>query len=392
MKICAVIAEYNPFHLGHLKQLNYIKNTLGAEKIVVVMSGNFTQRGEPAVLNKFIRAKEAVLSGADLVIELPTVFATGNAEIFAKGAIKIINDLGIVDCLCFGVESGTKEDYIALAKEMNDESKEFKQALKECLEEGVSLAKAKFNALEKLGKHYDKSLIASPNNVLGLEYTKALLSLKSDIEICPMLREGDHNDKKLRRGITSATSIREQLKVGKVSKIKSNVPKYVYRDLTVNPFPHVLNDVALASVHTSSAKELAYVLDCTEGLENRIKALSKDNFSLDKLVEKVTTKRYTSSRIRRIITANLLRIRQKQVFDCLESPTYAKILAVKRESKALISSITEKGKISVLTRKSDVENLKKHPRACFEIDTLANDLYSLACGERLNENQMLVIE
>ena len=195
MKICAVIAEYNPFHLGHLKQLNYIKNTLGAEKIIVVMSGNFTQRGEPAVLNKFIRAREAVLSGADLVIELPTIFATGNAEIFAKGAIKVINELGIVDSICFGVESGTREDYISLAKEMNDESKEFKQALKECLEDGVSLAKAKFTALEKLGKHYDKSLVASPNNVLGLEYTKALLSLKSDIQIYPMLREGDHNDK-----------------------------------------------------------------------------------------------------------------------------------------------------------------------------------------------------
>ena len=112
MKICACIAEYNPFHLGHLKHINYIKNELGAEKVVVIMSGNFTQRGEPAVLNKFKRAELAVKYGADLVIELPTVFATANAEIFAKGAINVLNSLGNVDGICFGVESGSRQDYL----------------------------------------------------------------------------------------------------------------------------------------------------------------------------------------------------------------------------------------------------------------------------------------
>ena len=142
MKICACIAEYNPLHLGHLKHIEYIKNVLDAEKLIVIMSGNFTQRGEPAVLDKFTRAKQAVIAGADMVIELPTVFATGNAEVFAKGAINIINSLGVVDGLCFGVESGAREEYIALAKFMNDESKDFKRALKEQLGGGVSLAKA----------------------------------------------------------------------------------------------------------------------------------------------------------------------------------------------------------------------------------------------------------
>ena len=108
MKICACIAEYNPLHLGHVKHINYMKNVLGAEKIIVVMSGNFCQRGEPAVLSKFTRAKNAIFSGADLVIELPTVFATGNAETFATGAINLIDSLGCVDGVCFGVESGER--------------------------------------------------------------------------------------------------------------------------------------------------------------------------------------------------------------------------------------------------------------------------------------------
>ena len=105
MKICATVAEYNPLHLGHVKHIDYIKNQLGAQKLIVVMSGNFTQRGEPAILNKYTRAREAIIAGADMVIELPTVFATANAELFAKGAVKLINELGVVDGLCFGVES-----------------------------------------------------------------------------------------------------------------------------------------------------------------------------------------------------------------------------------------------------------------------------------------------
>ena len=112
MKICACVAEYNPFHLGHKKHLDYMREVLGAEKIIVIMSGNFTQRGDIAVLDKFTRARHAVEAGADLVLELPTPFATANAEIFAKGAINILNSLGVVDGICFGVESGEKKDYI----------------------------------------------------------------------------------------------------------------------------------------------------------------------------------------------------------------------------------------------------------------------------------------
>ena len=390
MKICAVIAEYNPLHLGHIKHLDYIKNELGAQKIIVVMSGNFTQRGEPAVLNKFTRAKHAIIAGADMVIELPTIFATANAEIFAKGAINVINSLGIVDGLCFGVESGDKDSFIRLADAMNDESKEFKRALKEQLDKGVSLAKAKFLAVQSMGSNFDEKLVSTPNNILGLEYVKALKKIGSDINVFPMIRQGDHNDSTLKKGITSASSIRQALKNPKTAKkVKGNLPTHVFKDLQTPS--SAFDKMIMTSLIQTSTTELAKILDCTEGLENRIKALSKDVRGFDALIEKVSTKRYTASRVRRIVLSNFLGIKESLVKDCLESKLYAKVLAVSKDSKDLISMLSEKCQVPLLTRKSDVAELKKTARKCFEKDLLANDLYNLASNTDFNENYMLMI-
>ncbi len=390
MKICALVAEYNPFHLGHLKHIEYIKSVLHAEKVIVLMSGNFTQRGEVAVLNKFTRARHAIFAGADAVIELPTIFATANAETFATGAINVLNSLGAVDAICFGVESGEKQEYIDLATRLLDESKEFKRALKDKLEEGVSLAKAKFLAVKEIyGDSFNENLINSPNNILGLEYTKAILKFNSNIEIFPMAREGDHNNQTLKKGVTSATSIRQVIKTGKLKKLKPCLPSFVYKDLKEYPF--AFDKLCMARLITASLEELEKIPDCTEGLENRIKALSKDNRNIDALVEKVTTKRYPATRIRRILTANLLGINQELIKDCLFSPLYAKILAVDNDKKQIISELSEKSSIPILTRKSDVLNLKKTALACFNKDVLANDLYNLIADEKENEHYMLTV-
>lgn len=390
MKICAVVAEYNPLHLGHLKHIDYIKTTLGAEKLIVIMSGNFTQRGEPALLNKFERARLAVIAGADAVIELPTVFATANAEIFATGAVKILDGLGVCDGLCFGVESGTVDEYKTTAKAMLNETKEFKRALKDKLESGVSLAKAKFLALKELGiDGANEQLINSPNNVLGLEYTKAIYKIGSQMEIYPMLRDGDHNDKTLKKGMTSATSIREAVKTGGKGKIKKSVPPFVYK--AIGDYPFTFDKLMMASVISTPSEQMAEILDCTEGLENRIKALSKDNRTVEALVDKVTTKRYPSTRIRRILTANLLGINKKFVFDCLDAPLYAKVLAVNENCKDIIPTLVCNSNIPVLTRKSDLLALKKTAKKCFELDALANDLYNLATDQKENENLTLFV-
>ncbi len=389
MKFCSSVVEYNPLHLGHLKHIEYMRTEVGAERIIVIMSGNFTQRGEPAVLDKLTRAREAIIAGADAVIELPTVFAVGNAETFAKGAVKILNSLGLCDGLCFGVESGSKEEYLNLATLLNDESKEYKKAIKEKLAQGVSLGKAKIDALKELGKEFDDSLISSPNNILGMEYTKALLSLNSSIDIFPMHREGDHNDLTLKDGITSATSIREIIKTGKIKKVKKNLPKFVFDD--IKEYPYGFDKLIMSSLIRTTAENLATRPDCTEGLENRIKALSKDNRTVERLVDKVTTKRYPSSRIRRILISNFLGITQSFVDDCLDSPLYAKILAVNADRKDIISQLNKTSSIPLITRKSDADKLKKTAEKCFAIDTLAQDLYNLATNDNKNIHYTLFV-
>ena len=390
MKVCAVIAEYNPFHLGHLKQMEYIKTALGAEKVVVIMSGDFTQRGEPAILDKFTRAKHAVIAGADAVIELPAVFAVSGAEVFAKGAVKILDDLGVVDGLCFGTESGAEKEFMQTAAALNDESKEFKRALKSQLDTGVSFAKAKFLALKEThGEDINEDLLDKPNSILGVEYCRALLSYGSDIKIFPLPRENGHNDRELKKGICSATAIREAIKQGKKKKTKKSLPRYVFNDL--GEYPFAFDELTVSAAILRSEKELSAVPDCTEGLENRIKALVKDNKDLNTLVEKVSTKRYTSARVRRILTCNLLGITAELTEKCLKEPLYAKILAFNKDAKEFVAEICKKSRIPVLMRKSDVSGLKKTALACYEKDVLANDLYNLATKDRVNENFTLIV-
>ena len=391
MKICACVAEYNPLHLGHLKHIDYMKSVLQAEKLVVIMSGDFTQRGEPAVMNKYKRARQAIIAGADVVIELPAVFATGNAETFARGAINLLCDLNVADAICFGAETADKDKFVKLATAMNDESKEFKKALKANLADGVSLAKAKFNALKASGaSDLDESLISSPNNILGLEYVKALLKRESPLGIYPLKREGaDHNDVTFKKGVTSATSIRSVIRAAQFKRLKKSLPPFVYGEL--NDYPFAFDKLIMASVLSASPEKLAEIADCTEGLENRIKALSKDNRTVDALVEKVSTKRYPSTRVRRILLANFLGIKAEFVKECLNSKLYAKLLAVNSDSKDVISMLSAKSTIPVLTRKSDCDALKKTAAECFKIDALANDLYNLATDENNNEYQMLIV-
>ncbi len=390
MKVCACIAEYNPMHKGHLKHIEYMKNVLGAEKIIVVMSGNFVQRGEPAVMNKYKRAKQAIIAGADIVLELPTVFSTANAEMFARGGINIINSLGVVDGLCFGVESGEKEGYINLAKALNDESKEFKKALKEFLDQGHSLPKSKFLALEQTSSEkIDQTLVSSPNNILGVEYTKALQRINSKIEIFPMERLGKHNDEELREGITSATSIRKMIKVEKPKSIKKYLPNFVYSE--INGYPYAFDKMIYSKVITSSPSDLRQISDCTEGLENRIKALSKDNADIETLVEKVSTKRYPKTRVRRILISNFLGVKKDLVRECADGQTYAKVLAVDNDKKDILGLIKANSKIPILTRKTDTLELNSLQKKCYEIDVMATELYNLAVDEKENPHQMLLV-
>lgn len=393
MKITAVIAEYNPFHNGHAEHIKYIKEHTDCDKLLVLMSGNFTQRGENAVENKFVRAEWAIKSGADMVVELPSVFATANAEIFATGAVKLLTDLNSVNELCFGVESGSEDEYLSAAAALLDESKKFKAALKEELDSGVSFAKAKFTAVKRIfGDEIKDELLSSPNNILALEYAKAKLKIDSPMALVPVTRFGEtsHNDKKASGKIGSALSIREALKTGDKKTVKKLVPDYVFKSLP--DLPYDFSQILMAALYTSSVEKLSGITDCTEGLENRIKALIKDTSSYDAAVEKIVTKRYTYARVKRITVNNLLNISEKLVQSALKTPLYAKVLAIRSDAKDMISEISVNSSIPLLMRKKDYAEVKKTAALCLETDDLSNDLYSLITKEKFNPYQMIIAD
>ena len=390
MKICLAVCEYNPLHDGHLVHLDAMRRETGCDFVAVIMSGSFTQRGEIAVMDKFTRAKHAVLSGADCVFELPTVFATSPAEIFAKGAVGLLKNLPGEKTLCFGCESGSKEDFLLAAKTLSNESKEFKKLLKTQLNEGVSFARAKVNALEQMELCVDLDLLKSPNNILGVEYTAAIIDSGADIEIAPVRRLGaGYSDHTLYEKLSSASAIRKAISEGKKSKIKSNLPKYVYDDLP-DRLPSA-DDLTFYSLIMSDRKRLKGIIDCTEGLENRIKALLKDSPSLSVLKEKTQTKRYTAARISRITTHSLLGISESFIRKCLRSDLYLNVLAVREGCEELLSEMRKNCRIPLITRKNDVASLTGTALECFEKDVLANDVYGFVTGKRTNEYMMLKI-
>ena len=206
MKICAIICEYNPFHNGHLYQIQAAKAATGADAILCLMSGNFVQRGEAAVFEKHLRAKHALLGGADAVIELPAVFATSNAEIFAKGAVKLLSSVPDVKMLSFGTETASEKELLNAATLLLNEPKEISERIRKRLQDGVSYAKARAEAWED---KIPQELLTSPNNILALEYAKAILTYQADIKLFPIKRlGGGYNETALNGSYSSATSIR----------------------------------------------------------------------------------------------------------------------------------------------------------------------------------------
>ncbi len=386
MKICTVIAEYNPFHNGHLKQLRYIKNNLKPDYTIVIMSGNFTQRGDVALLDKYTRASHAILGGADLVLELPQVFACQNAEVFSKGALSILSKLPGEKTLCFGAEKDNLEDFINLAKVLNNETKEYKRLLKENLSQGNSFILARKQALDTLYKNsnLDLSLLEAPNNILGLEYVKAILKNGYDFNINILKRQDNgFNNDKIDGEFSSALSIRTAIKNNKIDDIKKAVPSFAFNDLPTL----ILNGDSqiLYALLSSSKEKLKEIPDCIEGLENKLKNSLKTCFSVDELLKNLNTKRYTDARIRRILINNLLDIDKNLVKKCLKNNLYFRVLAIKNGKENLLKELNNANTLPVIERKSSLSKLKGIALKSIEKDIFANDVYSIITKRQYGE-------
>ncbi len=376
MKICGIICEYNPFHNGHAYLLERAKKESGCDALVCVMSGNFTQRGEPAFLGKYTRARHAVLAGADAVIELPAVFACAPAEIFAKGAVKTLAALPGFSSLAFGCESGDAESFRRAARALSDESAEMKSSIREKLKKGLSLIRARAEAAAETDK-LSAPLLSSPNNVLGVEYQKALFCHAENAEILPVLRTGGgHADSELAKNYSSATAIRAGAREGKLRAVKKNVPSFVFEDLKSAPPSDAYKDIAVYAALSRPAEEMKKILDCTEGLENRIKAIARGVSGYDELVAKVTTKRYISSRVRRILAAAVLGIDEELVRRSLKNKLYLNVLAANKSRAEELLPVFAHSDFPALLRRSDERNLSPRARECYDVDLFAEDVYA----------------
>ena len=304
MKTVGIICEYNPFHNGHRRQIQWIRDTYGQDcAIVCLMSGNYVQRGTPAIVDKSIRARAALLGGADLVLELPTSVALSSAEGFAAGGVKILSEC--CDALCCGVESMMEESLYQTAKALL--SPDFSVFLKEELSTGCSFPAARQAALRRMG--LERSLV-TPNDILGVEYTKAILNQNSPMEILPIPRQGDYHCDTLDSCAPSATAVRKALLLG--DKWENAVPDSSV-PLLKNASLHTLEAgerAILFKLRTMTDSEFESIPHGSEGLWRKLMKASRSQKNLSDIINATKSKRYTRTRIDRMILCAFLGITQ----------------------------------------------------------------------------------
>ena len=373
MKTAAIICEYNPFHNGHKYQIDYVKNNTDADAVVCLMSGSLVQRGEFAIFDKKVRAKAAILSGADLVLENPSFCVLRSAEGYAYSSVYTLSMLNSIDYLVFGAEDDI-DVLLPIARLLLNELEEFKISLLRHLNKGLSFASARGQAIaDVLGNEFCE-IIKKPNNILGIEYLKALLKLNSKIQPVVVKRIGvEHNEKEAFENYASASFIRENINN---PDVKNYVPKEVYSLYKGASFcESKLDNAIISSLILKSLDELKNVDGISEGLENKIKDAALKARTLDELINNVKSKRYAYSRIKRAIFSSYLGIYRD---DIDELPKYIKIIDFNERGQAFLNFAKKASDIKICKNATpllkDVDAMKKWKKE-LEIDKV----YELYC-------------
>lgn len=360
MRICGIIVEYNPMTNGHLYHIQKAREISQCDLLIACMSGNFVQRGEPAIVDKWQRAKAACLNGVDLVVELPFMFACQSADYFAKGAITILNALHC-DCIVFGSETLTKEDYQALLNESNSEH--YHTKVQQLLNEGYSYPQATSLAFENMN-------ISLPNDILGFSYVKQIAVQNSSMDFYPIKRHTNYHD--LDPISQSASSLRHA--------IKNNQDISMYSPMTLEGYLHDKEDLfepLYQKLMLTPISQLQEVELMKEGIEYRLLEKIKEASSMDEFLNLVSTKRYTKPRIMRTITHLLLH--QTQTSDM---PGYIRILACSKHGKPYLRELVDSASLPVISQFSQI----KHPH--LDIELQVAKLYALALP--INERQEFI--
>jgi predicted nucleotidyltransferase len=379
-RVCGVICEYNPFHKGHAYQLQKARELSGAQVVVCVMSGPYTQRGDAAILSPGLRAEMAINCGADVVVELPAAYAVREAEFFALGGVSILNALK-ADCLSFGCED---EDLTGLQKTallLEKPTEAFTQALRTGLKKGQSHAKAQGSALQDCLNHVKGGIVSSPNNVLAICYLRAMLRINSAMTPVPVKRLGDYHDTGWQEGFASATAAREAIRRGDWHKIEKMIPEAA--------LPTLLRALEGGAIHRPETldillREKLCLLDeeallaypnVSEGLEHRLTRLSPMHVSRQSLLSALKTKRYTYTRLNRLLTHILLDMTSYRLAQC--QPQSFRLLGFKIHARNYLSSLPA----GLLYTKA----ARQKKDASFLLDMKAYDFWSMGAGLPLGE-------
>ena len=337
MKTSAIICEYNPFHNGHKFQIDTARSITNCDAVIALMSGNFVQRGDFALFPKEIRAKAALSGGADLILENPTFCVLRSAEGYASAAVCTLTSLGCVDSLVFGAECDDIKLLTSIANILVSEDKSFCDILSCELSKGASYPPARGIAVGKILGSDAEEILKQPNNILAVEYIKAIIKQNSSLSPVVIQRKGaGHNSSEVSENIASASFIRDEFTQNKSSSF-SFVPDYAAELYSKSSFFKVssADNAIIASLNLKSALEIASAPDISEGLENKIKKEAALQNSLEALTDSVKSKRYAYSRIRRAILCSYLGI---TVEDAAQAPQYIKILDFNETGRAVLNT------------------------------------------------------
>ena len=388
--VVGIIGEYNPFHNGHAYHLEQTKKIANADYSIAVISGNFVQRGNVSLIDKWSKADMALTNGIDLVIELPTIYSISSAENFAYGAIKILNSLGVVDFLSFGSELNDLEILDKCATILYKEPSEFRSLLEHELSKGVSFPKARENALLIYLNDIRKyaNVLSNPNNILAIEYLKNLKKLKSPIKPIAIKRIGPaYNDLTIKNNFASATAIREKIKKDVPAGISKLMPPNSYRILYNSILKgHFVKDISafekeiIYILRKMNIKEIANLPDVAEGLEYAIKNAATSCNTLEEFMNIIKTKRYTSTRIQRILLYALLGITKEEMKFSYKMQPYIRVLGMNAKGKELLSAISRLNpNLQIITslKKYMNTNPNKNLLQMLNLDIHATDIYTL---------------
>ncbi len=367
MKIAGIVAEYNPFHNGHALHVEQTRRATGCDYVIACMAGHFTQRGEPACMSKWARARMALACGVDAVFELPALFAVRTADAFARGGVAILGGLG-VDALSFGCETDDMALIGALAELRSGEPEAVSRRVRERLDAGMSHARARGEALaEYLG--LSPQAINRPNLTLAAEYVRAIRALGLAVQPVAVRRVGAYHDEAM-GPCASATAIRVALGRGETEAALRAVPEAA-RPFWASEAMHAMDDMLMYRLRSMSVESLAALPEVGEGLENRLYRLCREHGSREALLDALKCKRYTYARLSRTLTHALLGIDREMTAD-IPLPPYARLIGARAGAEALLGELKARTRIPIAAAASE---LRGEP--CFELECRATDAWAL---------------